>query len=101
MTSIVIIAKDEVEGLLKASGVNPDVEQLDVMMSKLKGKSITELIREGTQELATMGGGGAASAGGAATAQSNDAPAQKEEEAPKEEEEEVEDIGGLFDDDEY
>ena len=46
-----------------------------------------------------MGGGGTASACGAFTA---DAPAQKEEEAPKEEEEEVEDIGGLFgDDDEY
>ena len=100
LTSIVIIATDEVEGLLKASGVNPDVEQLDVMMSKLKGKSITELIREGTKELATMGGGGAASAGGAA--QSNGAVGQKEEEVPKEEEDEVEDIGGLFgDDDEY
>ena len=100
MTSIIVLARDDVEGLLKASGVNPDDEQLTVMMSKLQGKSITDLIREGTKELATMGGGGVATAGGSA-ALVDDAPTDKKEEAPKEEEEEVEDIAGLFDDDDY
>ena len=62
----VIIAKADVEKLLKASGVTSDAESLDVMMSKLEGKSIPELIKEGSKDLATMGGGGgAAPAGGA------------------------------------
>lgn len=90
----VIIAKADVEKLLKASGVTSDAESLDVMMSKLEGKSIPELIKEGSKDLATMGGsGGAAPAGGAGAAPAEAAA----EEKPKEEEpEEDVDMGDLF-----
>ena len=64
-------------------------------MSKLEGKSIPELIKEGSKDLATMGGsGGAAPAGGAGGAAPAEAAA---EEKPKEEEpEEDVDMGDLF-----
>ena len=68
------------------------------MMKKLEGKSVPDLIKEGTKDLASMPAAGAAPAGGAAAATS-DEPAKKEKEA--EPEEEV-DMGGMFgDDDEY
>ena len=72
------------------------------MMSKLEGKSLPDLIREGSSQLASMPSGGAAPAGGAAGA--GPAEEQKEAEKPKEEEpEEDVDMGGLFggDDDDY
>merc|ERR1740123_98641 len=86
-------SKGDVQALLKASGVSADDAQLDIMMKRLEGKSIPELIAEGSGKLASMpsgGRGGAAPAGGAAAA----APV---EEKPKEEEpaEDV-DMGDLF-----
>ena len=62
----VIIAKADVEKLLKDSGVTSDSDSLDTMMSKLEGKSLPDLIREGSSQLASMPSGGAAPAGGAA-----------------------------------
>ena len=89
-------AKADVQALLKASGVSADDAQLDIMMQRLEGKSIPELIAEGSGKLASMpsgGGGGAAPAGGAAAA-GGAAPA---EEKPKEAEpEEDVDMGDLF-----
>ena len=100
----VIIAKADVEKLLKDSGVTSDSDSLDTMMSKLEGKSLPDLIREGSGQLASMPSGGAAPAGGAA-AGAGAAEEQKVEEKPKEEEpEEDVDMGGLFggdDDDDY
>ena len=62
------------------------------MMSKLEGKTIQELIKEGSKELASMPAASAAPAGGAAAA---GAPAEAEK--PKEEEpEEDVDMGDLF-----
>ena len=91
-------AKKDVEALLKASGVTADAESLTVMMKKLEGKSVPDLIKEGTKDLASMPAAGAAPAGGAAAATADAAPAKKEE---KEVEEEV-DMGGMFgDDDDY
>ena len=65
------------------------------MMSKLEGKSLQELIKEGSKDLASMpaGGAGAAAAGGAA-ADSGAAEAKKEEK--EEEPEEDVDMGDLF-----
>ena len=94
-------SKEDVGNLLKASGVNTDEEQLSIMMSKLEGKSITELIAEGRKELATMGGGAAGGAPVAEGKEAGGAPAAKEEEKPKvEEEDEIEGMDGLFGDDE-
>ena len=82
--------------LLKASGVEADSESLDIMMSKLEGKSIPQLIAEGSKQLASMpsGGGGGGGAAAATPAAGGDAP---KEEAPVEEEpEEDVDMGDLF-----
>ena len=68
------------------------------MMKKLEGKSVPDLIKEGSKDLASMPAAGAAPAGGA-TATATEEPAKKEKEA--EPEEEV-DMGGMFgDDDDY
>ena len=80
--------------LLKASGVEADSASLDIMMSKLEGKSIPELIKEGSTQLASMPSGGGGGAAAATPAAGGDAP---KEEAPVEEEpEEDVDMGDLF-----
>ena len=81
--------------LLKASGVEADSASLDIMMSKLEGKTIPELIKEGSKQLASMpsgGGGGAAAATPAAGA----GEAAKEAAPVEEEPEEDVDMGDLF-----
>lgn len=80
--------------LLKASGVEADSASLDIMMSKLEGKTIPELIKEGSKQLASMpsgGGGGAAAATPAAGGE-----AAKEAAPVEEEPEEDVDMGDLF-----
>ena len=65
------------------------------MMSKLEGKSIPELIKEGSKQLASMpsgGGGGAAASAPAA----GGAAAEKEAAPVEEEPEEDIDMGDLF-----
>ena len=72
------------EDLLKASGVESNDESLTTMMNKLEGKSIPELIAEGSKDLATMGGGGGgAPAAGGATAEAAPKEEAKVEEEPK------------------
>ena len=86
------IAANDVTKLLKDSGVEVDKANLTIMMEKLSGKSIPELIAEGQKELASMPAGGAAApAGAAAAAEAAPAEAKKEEEP----EEDV-DMGDLF-----
>ena len=93
------VAKKDVQDLLKASGVTADDASLDVMMKKLEGKSIPDLIKEGSKDLCASTPAGGAGAGPAAAAA---APAEEEKPKEEEKEEEVEDIGGLFgDDDDY
>ena len=81
--------------LLKASGVEADTDSLDIMMSKLEGKSIPDLIKEGSKQLASMpsGGGGG---GAAASAPAAGGAAAKEEAPAEEEPEEDVDMGDLF-----
>ena len=93
------VAKKDVQDLLKASGVTADDASLDVMMKKLEGKSIPDLIKEGSKDLCASTPAGGAGAGPAAAAA---APADEEKPKEEEKEEEVEDIGGLFgDEDDY
>ena len=93
------VAKKDVQDLLKASGVTADDASLDVMMKKLEGKSIPDLIKEGSKDLCASTPAGGAGAGPAAAAA---APAEEEKPKEEEKEEEVEDIGGLFgDEDDY
>ncbi|KAJ7760465.1 ribosomal protein 60S [Mycena metata] len=91
----------DVKGLLKTVGIEADNSRLEKLISELKGKSIDELIAEGSGKLASVpsGGGG----GGAAAASGGSAPAaaaaeEKKEEKEEEKEESDDDMGfGLFD----
>jgi ribosomal protein L12E/L44/L45/RPP1/RPP2 len=90
------IAKKDVQDLLKASGVTADDKDLTVMINKLEGKSLPDLIKEGSKDLAAMpagGSGGAAAADAGAAA--GDAPAKEDKKKEEEPEEDV-DMGDLF-----
>lgn len=81
---------------MKDSGVTADTKSLKLMLEKLEGKSIPELIKEGKTQMASMPSSGASAVAGAATEAPKEAaaPAKKEEEP----EEEIE-MGGFFGDD--
>jgi large subunit ribosomal protein LP2 len=92
-----------IKTLLSSVGIETDEDQLDKLISELKGKSIDELIAEGSSKLASVpsggGGGGAApSAAAAGGAAPDAADEEKEEKAEEKEEESDDDMGfGLFD----
>lgn len=91
-------AKKDVQDLLKASGVTADDESLTVMMNKLEGKSLPDLIKEGSKDLAAMpaGGSGAAAAADTGAAAGGDAGAAEAEKKKEAEPEEDVDMGDLF-----
>lgn len=73
--------EDQVAKLLKDAGVAADKENMKMMMDKLKGKKIHEMVADGRGKFASMPAGGAASAApvAAAAAETKAAPAKKEE----------------------
>ncbi|PVG04658.1 ribosomal protein 60S [Serendipita vermifera] len=82
-------SKADITKLLGTVGVDADEERLDKLLSELEGKSIDQLIAEGSSKLSSVpsGGGGAPAAA--------EAKEEKKEE-PKEESDD--DMGfGLFD----
>ncbi|KAJ7224360.1 ribosomal protein 60S [Mycena pura] len=91
----------DVKAVLRSVDIEADDDRLEKLISELKGKSIDELIAEGSNKLASVpsgggGGGGAAAAGGSAPAAA--AAEEKKEEKEEEKEESDEDMGfGLFD----
>jgi len=93
----------DIKSVLAAGGVEAEEERVEKLISELKGKSIDELIAEGSSKLSSVPSGGAG--GGAAAAPAAAAGAAAAEEAPKEEEKKEEekeesddDMGfGLFD----
>ncbi|KAJ7355369.1 ribosomal protein 60S [Mycena albidolilacea] len=91
----------DIKKLIGTVGIETDDERLDKLISELKGKSIDELIAEGSSKLASVpsgggGGGSAPAAGGAAPAAA--AAEEKKEEKEEEKEESDDDMGfGLFD----
>merc|ERR1712113_491975 len=84
--------------VLGSVGVEVDKTNLDIVLKNIDGKSLDELMAEGSAKLASVGGGaGAAAAAPAAAADAGAAPA-KEEKKEEPEEEEDDDMGfGLFD----
>lgn len=97
------VSVEDIKNVLKAGGVDADETKLSKFVADLKasGKTLEELMAEGSSRMSSLGGGSApasssaaASAGGAA--EPAPAAAAKEESA-SEEEEEVE-MGGFFDD---
>lgn len=85
-------SKEDVSALLTGAGVEVDAAAVDLMMGKLEGKSVTELMAAGKEKLVSIGGGGG---GGAAAGGATGAGAAAEEEKEEEVEEAAEvDVGG-------
>ncbi|TFK32775.1 60s acidic ribosomal protein-domain-containing protein [Crucibulum laeve] len=90
----------DIKKVISTVGIEVDDERVSKLISELEGKSIADLIAEGSSKLSSVpsGGGGGAAApaagGGAAPA----AAEEKKEEKVEEKEESDDDMGfGLFD----
>ena len=95
-----VLGAADIEKLLKEVGVASNKDDLNAMLTALKGKKLHDLVRDGSKKLASVPSGGAATSAAPAQAAKGAtaaAPAKKEEK-PAEEEANV-DMGGLFGDD--
>ncbi|XP_030547832.1 60S acidic ribosomal protein P2-1-like [Rhodamnia argentea] len=95
----------DLKDILGSVGAEADDDRIELLLSEVKGKDITELIAAGREKLASVpaGGGGAmavaaAPAGGAAAGGAAPAAEAKKEEKVEEKEESDDDMGfSLFD----
>ncbi|NP_001290516.1 60S acidic ribosomal protein P2B [Elaeis guineensis] len=92
---------DDLKDILGSVGAEADDDRIELLLSEVKGKDITELIASGREKFASVPSGGGAiavaapSAGGAAAAPADE---PKKEEKVEEKEESDEDMGfSLFD----
>jgi len=77
---------DDISAIISSVGIDIDKEKLDKVISELSGKSVEELIAEGSKKLASVPSGGGAA----------EAPKEEKKEEPAEESDD--DMGfGLFD----
>ncbi|XAR69726.1 hypothetical protein NMG60_11001429 [Bertholletia excelsa] len=97
---------DDVKDILNSVGAEADDDRIQLLLTEVRGKDITELIASGREKLASVpcgGGGGAvavatSSAGGGGAAAGPTAAEPKKEEKVEEKEESDEDMGfSLFD----
>ncbi|KAL8089952.1 large ribosomal subunit protein P2B-like [Apium graveolens] len=93
---------DDIKNILGSVGADADDDKIELLLSEVKGKDITELIASGREKLASVpsGGGGVAVAAAAPGAGGAAAPAAeaKKEEKVEEKEESDDDMGfSLFD----
>ncbi|KAI9090758.1 hypothetical protein K1719_028611 [Acacia pycnantha] len=95
---------DDIKHILGSVGAEADDDRIELLLSELKGRDITEVIASGREKLASVpcGGGGAvavAAAPGAGGATAAPAAAEsKKEEKVEEKEESDDDMGfSLFD----
>ncbi|KAF7804322.1 60S acidic ribosomal protein P2-like [Senna tora] len=93
----------DIEKILGSVGAEADSDKIELLLSEVKGKDITELIAAGREKLASVpcGGGGAvavAAAPGGGGAAAPAAAEPKKEEKVEEKEESDDDMGfSLFD----
>ncbi|KAL5554333.1 hypothetical protein UlMin_041734 [Ulmus minor] len=93
---------DDVKNILSSVGAEADDEKIELLLSQVGGKDITELIASGREKLASVPSGGgavayAAPAAGGATPAAAAAETKKEEKV-EEKEESDDDMGfSLFD----
>ncbi|KAL8543507.1 hypothetical protein ACS0TY_004161 [Phlomoides rotata] len=90
---------DDLNSILGSVGIEVDEDKLNLLLSQVKGKDITELIAFGREKLASVpsGGGGVAVAAPSASGAAALAEAKKEEKV-EEKEESDDDMGfDLFD----
>eukprot|EP00268_Persea_americana_P006833 TRINITY_DN1246_c1_g1_i1.p1 TRINITY_DN1246_c1_g1~~TRINITY_DN1246_c1_g1_i1.p1 ORF type:complete len:113 (+),score=45.07 TRINITY_DN1246_c1_g1_i1:363-701(+) len=92
---------DDLKTILGSVGAEADDDRIELLLSEVSGKDITELIASGREKFASVPSGGgapiamAASAGGGAAAPADE---PKKEEKVEEKEESDEDMGfSLFD----
>ncbi|KAL7127133.1 hypothetical protein ABFS83_14G234900 [Erythranthe nasuta] len=95
---------EDLKSILASVGADADEDKLEILLSQVKGKDITELIASGREKLASVpaGGGGVAVAapvgGGGGAAAPAAAAESKKEEKVEEKEESDDDMGfSLFD----
>ncbi|KAJ0657221.1 putative ribosomal protein P2 [Helianthus annuus] len=94
---------EDLKKILGSVGADAEDDKIELLLSEVKGKDITELIASGREKLASVpsGGGGvavAAAAGGAAAPAAAAAAESKKEEKVEEKEESDDDMGfSLFD----
>ncbi|KAJ1352857.1 hypothetical protein KIN20_009340 [Parelaphostrongylus tenuis] len=94
---------EDIKNILGAVGVDTDVEAANLVISRLQGKSIDQVIAEGAVDLVTVSGGvpAVSAASVAAPDATSAAPAAAAEAKPakkEEKEESDDDLGfGLFD----
>lgn len=77
---------EEIEGLYRAVGVSADLAKVNALLKKVEGRTLEEMIEEGSKKMQSVA---------VAAAPSAVAPSAKE--APKEEEEEEEEDSGSMD----
>ncbi|XP_050204031.1 60S acidic ribosomal protein P2A-like [Mercurialis annua] len=94
---------DDLKKILGSVGIDADEDRMELLLSQVKGKDVTELIASGREKLASVpSGGGVAMATSAAPAAGGGAAAPaaeaKKEEKVEEKEESDDDMGfSLFD----
>ncbi|GAV64627.1 Ribosomal_60s domain-containing protein [Cephalotus follicularis] len=96
----------DIKAILSSVGAEADDDRIELLVSEVKGKDITELIAAGREKLASVPSGGgagaaiavAATAGGGAAAAPAAVESKKEEKVEEKEESDDEDMGlSLFD----
>ncbi|KAK7204690.1 60s acidic ribosomal protein-domain-containing protein [Myxozyma melibiosi] len=89
---------EDIKTVISSVGIEPEEDRISALLAELEGKTIADLIAEGSEKLASVPTGGAAApaaAGGAAAAAEEEEVAAPAEE---EKEESDDDMGfGLFD----
>ncbi|CAK7329326.1 unnamed protein product [Dovyalis caffra] len=91
---------EDLKTILGSVGADADDDRIELLLSSVKGKDITELIASGREKLASVpsGGGVAVAGGGAPAAAAAPAAEAKKEEKVEEKEESDDDMGfSLFD----
>ena len=91
-------SKDQVSKVVASSGVKVDNAELDYVFEALKGKSVSDLIAEGSKKMASAApaGGAAAPAAAADAPAKGAAPAAKKKATPPPSDDDDDMIGGLF-----
>ncbi|CAK7325293.1 unnamed protein product [Dovyalis caffra] len=84
---------EDIKKILASVGAEADDDRIELLLSQVKDKDMTELIAAGREKLASVpcGGGGAAAAPAAAGAASS-APVETKEEKVEEKDNDTEDI---------
>ncbi|KAK2978889.1 hypothetical protein RJ640_030938 [Escallonia rubra] len=95
---------DDLKGILGSVGIEADDDRIELLLSEVKGKDITELIAAGREKLASVPSGGgvavavATTGGGGGGGAAPAAAEPKKEEKVEEKEESDDDMGfSLFD----